>query len=235
MSVNSASYKNKFFGKYIGDLVYGANDGIITTFVVIAGTTGAGFSPLVTVVLGFVNLLADGLSMGVSDFLGIKSEKYYAESVKQQEKWEIKHNKPEATKEIREIFQSRGFEGKDLDRAVEIVTSNKRTWLETMMRDEQGVIEDPRDDPKKHGLATFLAFSTVGFFSLLPYLLPNVQNRFLIAAAVAVISLFVVGSLRHIVTAVGWLRGGLEMLTVGGVTAVIAYFVGFVVKQIVGS
>ena len=218
--------KGTFVGKYIGDLIYGANDGIITTFAIIAGTQGAGFSPVVTIVLSFANLFADGLSMGVSDFLGIKSEKYYADSIKAKEKWEIDHDKPHALAEIREVFASRGFTGKDLDRAVEIVSSNKKAWLETMVRDEEGVIDDPRDDPRKHGFATFSAFVTIGFIPLLVYLTPLPIDRFTSATIVAASTLFIVGALRTYVTAVSWLRGGLEMLIVGSVTGVVAYLVG---------
>ncbi len=59
---------------YLKDLVYGANDGIITTFAVVAGVAGAQLGPRVVLILGFANLLADGLSMGASNFLSIRSD-----------------------------------------------------------------------------------------------------------------------------------------------------------------
>ena len=58
---------------YLGDLVYGANDGIITTFAIVAGVAGADLDPRVVIILGFANLLADGFSMGASNFLSIRS------------------------------------------------------------------------------------------------------------------------------------------------------------------
>lgn len=58
---------------YLADFVYGASDGLVTTFVIVSGTAGAGMSPVVAVVLGLVNLLADGFSMGASNFLAIRS------------------------------------------------------------------------------------------------------------------------------------------------------------------
>ena len=58
---------------YLGDLVYGANDGVITTFAIVAGVAGAGLDPRVVLILGFANLLADGFSMGASNFLSIRS------------------------------------------------------------------------------------------------------------------------------------------------------------------
>jgi len=64
----------KYFKRYIKDIVYGANDGIITTFAVIAGSFGASLSSEVVIVLGFANLFADGFSMATSNYLGSRSE-----------------------------------------------------------------------------------------------------------------------------------------------------------------
>lgn len=218
--------KTLFTGKYIRDIIYGANDGIVTTFAVIAGTTGASLTPLVTIIVGFANIFADGLSMGASDFLGIKSEKYFVKAFRKKELWEIGHDRPEGEKEVRDVFSKRGFKGEDLERAVQIVTSNKKAWLETMMRDEWGVIDDPKDDPKSHGVVTFIAFSIAGFFPIIPYLIPNLNDRFLYSAIIGGLTLFTVGSLRALVTAVGWLRGGMEMLFIGTIASVVAFLVG---------
>jgi VIT1/CCC1 family predicted Fe2+/Mn2+ transporter len=64
----------ELFRHYLGDLVYGANDGLITTFTVVSGVAGAGLPPSVVLILGFVNLLADGFSMGASNYLAIRAE-----------------------------------------------------------------------------------------------------------------------------------------------------------------
>lgn len=61
-------------GHYLRDLVYGANDGVITTLAVVAGVSGAALPAGVAVVLGLANLVADGISMGASNYLGLKSE-----------------------------------------------------------------------------------------------------------------------------------------------------------------
>lgn len=67
-------------GKYIKSLVYGGLDGIITTFAVVSGVAGASLAVRVVIILGFANLLADGISMAVGDYLSTKSENEYAES-----------------------------------------------------------------------------------------------------------------------------------------------------------
>src|SRR5262245_53625547 len=63
------------FGTYIGSMVYGALDGIVTTFAVVSGVEGADLSASITLILGIANLLADGFSMGVGDYLSTQSER----------------------------------------------------------------------------------------------------------------------------------------------------------------
>jgi VIT1/CCC1 family predicted Fe2+/Mn2+ transporter len=78
---------------YIRDVVYGANDGVITTFAVVAGVTGGTLAPITVLVLGFANLLADGLSMGVGNYLGIRSDERVreAQELPEQEAFPIRH------------------------------------------------------------------------------------------------------------------------------------------------
>lgn len=78
---------------YIRDLVYGANDGVITTFAVVAGVTGGTLSPVTVLVLGVANLLADGLSMGVGNYLGIRSDERVreAQALPELEAFPIRH------------------------------------------------------------------------------------------------------------------------------------------------
>lgn len=78
---------------YIRDLVYGANDGIITTFAVVAGVTGGTLAPMTVLVLGIANLLADGLSMGVGNYLGIRSDERVreAQELPEQEAFPFRH------------------------------------------------------------------------------------------------------------------------------------------------
>jgi VIT1/CCC1 family predicted Fe2+/Mn2+ transporter len=78
---------------YIRDLVYGANDGVITTFAVVAGVTGGTLPPVTVLVLGVANLLADGLSMGVGNYLGIRSDERVreAQQLPEQEAYPMRH------------------------------------------------------------------------------------------------------------------------------------------------
>ena len=69
-------------GKYLAEVVYGANDGIVTTFAVVAGVAGAALNPSIVLVLGAANLFADGFSMGMSNYLSRRSEMDYQRSAR---------------------------------------------------------------------------------------------------------------------------------------------------------
>ena len=223
-------------GRYLGDFVYGALDGIITTFAVVSGVEGARLSPSIILILGFANLFADGVSMAVGNYLSNKSELEYIAKERQREEWEIE-NYPEGEKEeIRKIYQDKGFTGKDLDRVVKVVTSDKDVWVNTMMKEELGLIDEDKT-PVKSGAATFLAFVVAGFVPLAAFVLaaifPAVQgNSFMISIVLTGMALFIVGASRTYVTGISWIRSGVEMLAVGGLAAGIAYGIGYFLQTL---
>ncbi len=216
-----------FAGEYIGDIVYGANDGIITTFAVVAGVAGAGLEPIIVLILGAANLFADGFSMAAGNYLARKSEREYRKTERQREEWEIDKLPEEEKQEIREIYQAKGFTGAELERAVEIITSNRKIWVDEMMIGELKIMESEDGHPLKNSLATFCAFVVAGGIPLIPYIfLDTGQNNFGWAIAATGITLFVIGSLRTLITGKKWWLAGLEMLGVGTVAATVAYVVG---------
>ena len=163
-----------FGGTYIRDAVFGANDGIVTTFAVVAGVAGANL-PLPTVlILGFANLLADGLAMGLGNYLGMKSELDLALRIKQSQ----------------------------------LLLAEKR------------------------GLATFVSFGLAGLFPLLPYIL-GLPQPFNVSIVVTGSALFLVGSLRSLITKKPWFKAGLEMLFVGAIAAAAAYFTGDFIRRLI--
>jgi len=159
---------------YLPDLVYGANDGIITTFAVVTGVVGASLSETVILVLGFANLLADGFSMGASNFLARRSEADAG------------------------------------DRA-------------------------DRTEAARHGTATVLSFVAAGLIPLLAYLLPLSEDvAFVTAIGLTGVALFTVGASRTLVTKLGFVRSGSEMLLVGSLAAAVAYGIGALAASLTG-
>ena len=108
-------------GSYLRDMVYGANDGIVTTFAVVAGVAGAALAPKVLLILGFANLIADGFAMAIGNYLGTKSENDFQDKERKMEEWEIKYAPDEEKRELRQIYQGKGFTGQNLENAVQTI------------------------------------------------------------------------------------------------------------------
>ncbi len=223
-------------GEYIHDIVYGANDGIVTTFAVVSGVAGADLQPSIVVILGFANVFADALSIGLGNYLSSKSREDNYQRVLKEEMKEIEDIPEIEREEIREIFQQKGFAGDDLDRAVRVITADKKVWADTMMREEHGLTpEEGGNKAVIHAAATFGSFVVFGSIPIMPYVLPLGDLRpFPVTIGCTAIALLLVGFLRSWVTRERLIRGPLEILTVGSICAAVAYGVGAALKGFAG-
>lgn len=112
---------------YLRDFIYGAIDGTITTFAVVAGVQGASLDARVVIILGAANLLADGLSMAASNFLGSRAVRQQRDLAREQERRHIALVPAGEREELRQIFAAKGFAGADLERVVEVISSDRRS------------------------------------------------------------------------------------------------------------
>ncbi|MBJ7522183.1 MAG: VIT1/CCC1 transporter family protein [Solirubrobacteraceae bacterium] len=222
---------------YLRDFIYGAIDGTVTTFAVVAGATGAKLGATVVVIMGLANLLADGLSMAVSNYLGTRAEQDQRARARRREQRHVRLVPEGEREEIRQLFAAKGFAGDDLERIVEVITADEDRWLDTMMVEELGYGPDPTV-PWRAAAATFAAFITVGLLPLLPFLLDAVDgdlvpDPFAWSAALTAGAFFAVGSAKARVVGMRWWRSGLETLLVGGAAAAVAYLVGVLLERVV--
>jgi VIT1/CCC1 family predicted Fe2+/Mn2+ transporter len=224
--------------QYLGDLVYGGLDGIITTFAVVSGVAGANLGTGVILILGMANLLADGFSMATGAYLSTKSEQEYYDKERQREAWEVDHFPDGERAELHELYRRRGYSEEDAGQLVSILTQDKERWVDAMMIDELGLMKDD-GNPLFNALATLIAFIVAGAVPLLIYLAGLVvpippEVAFPISLVLSGLALFGLGVARVLVTHQRPLRSGMEMLLVGGLAAVVAYAVGALLKGLGG-
>ena len=216
---------------YIRDFIYGGIDGAVTTFAVVSGVSGAELPTSIVLILGFANLAADGFSMAASNYLGTRAEQ---DDYHRLEKIEYRHIEvaPEGEREeVRQIYREKGFQGEELEKAVELITSDKDRWVKTMLTEEYGLPSEIRS-PWTAAFATFAAFFVCGLVPLLPFLF-GARSSFLMSCVMTGITFFLIGSFKSRWSTSSWLRSGLETLLVGALAAGLAYGAGVLLKGLV--
>ncbi len=221
---------------YLKEIVYGGNDGIVTTFAVVAGFAGAQANvasqlPILTVLLfGFANLFADGVSMALGNFLSIRSEQDVYRTEKNRESTEIVTHTGMEKEESVEILISKGFSKKQASDLVAIYMTNSLYWVDFMMNQELELPNPEGDNPVLMSIATFFSFIVFGFIPLIPYVFFKGSELFLMSTCTTATALGTLGIFRWKVGKQGFLRSVGETLLLGGTAATVAYFVGTMFK-----
>lgn len=219
---------------YEKDAVMGAIDGAVTTFAIVSGVAGAGLASGVVIILGLANLFADGFSMAVSNYLATRTENQKREQLRKAE-YQAVANQPEGeVEEIRQIFARKGFSGDQLEAAVEVITSNKQRWVDTMLQEEHGMALQGAKAAYA-GWVTFCAFAVAGLVPLLSFLwnwaVPgSLEHPFFYSAVLTCLTFLFVGVLKGNVVGQPLLRAGLETCLLGSAAAALAYGVGLALR-----
>ncbi len=221
---------------YLKDMVYGGIDGTITTFAVVSGVVGADLAPGIVVILGLANLIADGFSMAVSNFLGTKAEQQFVHMVRKDEENEIQLIPEGEREEIRQIYAAKGFEGELLEQVVDVITSDEQVWVDTMLLEEHGLLLDG-PEPKRAAWWTFVAFLLAGIVPVAPFILNlvmdgGIPSPFLWSSIATAITFFAIGIYKAKVVNSNAIKAGLETVTVGGMAAVLSYGVGWLLRGV---
>lgn len=222
------------FATYLKEIVYGGNDGIVTTFAVVAGFAGAqnaqhvaAYSFLTVLLFGIANLFADGASMGLGNFLSLRSEQDLYKQQKAKEEYEILNNPEMEKAETKELLMQKGFTSAQAEQLVEIYASNPTYWVQFMMDYELQLPNPEGENPFFTGLATFAAFLIFGFIPLIPFIfVDNLSQAFIYSCGFTAFALILLGLLRWKITKESIMRSVGEIFAIGTVSASIAYIVG---------
>ena len=225
------------FASNIKEIVYGGTDGIITTFAVVSGFSGANLGSqaldltLITVLIfGLANLIADGASMGLGSFLSLRSEKKVYEDFYQKELHETEVSLDEEIEETELILYEQGFDKKDLKLLSEIFSKNKRFWVKFMVQHEGGLDDAENTNPSLSAIITFFSFLFFGFIPLIPYILGSeisFSNLFLYSILSTILSLAVLGFVRALISKSSYIISIFETVILGAVASFLAYGVGY--------
>ena len=230
---------------YIKAIVFGALDGILTTFAIITAAQGGygdnqkAISNTI-LVLGFANNLADAFAMGFGEYMSSSAELDHIRAERKREEWEVENHIEGEKKEMVEIYVKKGLSEEDAKTVVDIISKDKKVFVDIMMAEELELLSSDIEEgassrPIRQGVVIFISFFLFGSIPLLAYLTGRGDTRtFILACALTAISLFSLGTIKGRLTNMSMLYAGTVMLFTGCVVAAISYAIGALSSRVFG-
>jgi VIT1/CCC1 family predicted Fe2+/Mn2+ transporter len=212
---------------WIGDAIYGVNDGLGAVFGIVSAVAGAtSASPKFVLIAGLAGMIGSAFSMGSSAFLAAKSERDVHESEIERERMEIETDPEHEREELELMYQLKGFTEPEAKKLVERLTSNKDVFLQTMVREELGINEDRFPNPWTSSGVAGVSTAIGAFLPIIPFFYTSGMPAVWQSLVISVLAHFAVGASKTFVTGRSWVKQGLEMTFVGMVGGALAYGFG---------
>jgi len=213
-------------GSWIGDAIYGVNDGLTAVFGIVAGVAAASSSNDFIVVAGLAGVLSSALSMGASAYLANKAEREVFEAELAKEREEMEQNPEEEREELELFYQLKGFTEEEARAMVERMAQQPEQFLRTLAREELGLAEERLPNPNLAAAVGTISTALGGIVPVLPFFFLTGQAGILVSLVVSVAAHFAVGASKSLVTLRSWWKSGLEMTAVALIVAIVAHSVG---------
>jgi predicted membrane protein (TIGR00267 family) len=214
-------------GGWIGQAIYGMNDGIGSVFGVVAGVAGAtNASATFVIVSGIAGVIANALSMGAGAYLATKSEREVYEAEIARERKEMETNPEQEREEMQLFYELKGFTSEEARQLAARMAEQPEQMLKTLVSEELGLSAETFPNPWREGLSagTFTALGAV--IPIIPFFFAEGMPAVVASFAISTLAYFVVGAAKVLVTGRNWFRSGLEMLLIGLGVGVLTYFIG---------
>ncbi len=217
-------------GSGLSDFILGAQDGLVNVLGVVLGIAAATNDARVVLVAGLATTFAESISMGAVAFTTTLADADLYQSEREREFRHIQEAPTLEKKEIRDIYESKGFSGELLDRIVETITANNDVWVAVMMAEEHQLSPVDRGSARKAAWVVGLSAIIGSLVPIVPFMFLSVATSMWMSVLVTALVLFAIGFYKARVTVGRPMRSGMEMMLIGTISAMAGYLVGVVLK-----
>jgi hypothetical protein len=217
-------------GSWIGDAIYGINDGLGAVFGIVSGVAGAtGADSKFVLIAGLMGMIGSAFSMGSSAYLAAKSEREVHEAEIERERREIENDPAHEREELELMYQIKGFSEEESRTMAERITASPEEFLRTMAAEELGLSEDRLPNPWLSALVGTISTAIGAFLPILPFFYSTGMNAVWQSLVISIVAHFAVGASKTFVTGRSWWKQGWEMTFVGMLGGGLAYGFGLLV------
>lgn len=218
------------------DIILGVNDGLVSTFLLVAAVVGGGLDATQVLLTAVAGALAGMISMSIGEYLATKSQDEVFDAEIALEKIHLRDHRQHEKDQLTDMLGDMGLDGDDLETVVTIIDSSDEAMLNMHAALEFGVVDKERRNPYAAAVASGFLFLMGALPSVIPFAVWDDTGQALLAAAVlSGIGLFIVGAVKTLQTKKSWLISGGENLILGLAAGVLSYFVGKAFDQLITS
>jgi VIT1/CCC1 family predicted Fe2+/Mn2+ transporter/rubrerythrin len=220
-------------GGWIGQAIYGANDGLGSVFGIVSGVAGATAGGPAVLIAGLAGMLASSLSMGSGAYLATKAEREVQEAEFRRERQELEERPEEELEELALFYQLKGVPEAEARTLAEHLVAQPEFALKTLANEELGLSEQSFPNPWLAALSASLSTAVGAFIPIIPFFFAVGYPAIIASFAISTVAHFVIGAAKTIVTGLSPWRSGLEMMVIGLGEALITYGLGLIFRPLV--
>jgi VIT1/CCC1 family predicted Fe2+/Mn2+ transporter len=219
-------------GERLSDIILGGQDGIVNILGLVLGVAAASGSPRIIIAAALSTTFAESLSMAAVSYTSTQADRDYYQGQVEREKDHIQRFTDVEREEIRQIYRSKGFAGKQLDDIVQTITSDVNRWVDVMLAEELKISPVGEKGLLKTAGIVGVAAVVGSLIPVLPFFSLPIWLAMWMSIVLAGGSLFIVGAYKASVTVGVWWKSGLQLLGIGLVTALIGYAIGAITVRL---
>src|SRR5437764_2453664 len=208
---------------WIGDAIYGVNDGLGAVFGIVSGMAGYSGGSEVVLAAGLAGTLASALSMGAGAYLSSKSQREVYESEVARERAEIESDPNEEILELELFYQLKGFTAQESRTMAEQIAKRPKQFLRALVQEELGLSEETFPNPWRSTLSASVSTAIGGFIPIIPFFFTVGMPAVIASFIISTLAHFAVGASKALITTRSWWASGAEMTLLGILEPAITY------------
>ena len=220
-------------GGWIGQAIYGANDGLGSVFGIVSGVAGATAGGEAVLIAGLAGMLASALSMGSGAYLATKTEREVQEAEFRRERQELQMHPEEEEEELALFYQLKGVPEDEAKTLASRLIAQPEAALKTLGSEELGLSEQAYPNPWISAVSATLSTAAGAFIPIIPFFFTRGYTAIIASFAISTLAHFAIGAAKTVVTGLSPWRSGAEMTVVGLGEAIITYLLGLAFGQVV--
>jgi predicted membrane protein (TIGR00267 family) len=221
---------------WIGDAIYGINDGLGSIFGIVSGVSGAtlGNSKFV-LIAGLAGMIASALSMGSGAYLAAKSEREIYDAEFARERDAVEYNEAEAREVLSLTYQIRGLPADEAGRFVDALARDKSELVNALAQERLNTTQEALRKPWTSAISGAISTAIGAFIPIVPFFFMSGYRAVIWAAAISLAAHFAVGAAKSLLTIRSWWSSGFEMTFVGAVEGLVTFLIGIGLGRIGGA